>query len=977
MPVRSLVGALLVLATFCTEAFAQTGAQPQPLTAVELRAPLPFDAAVRTGTLPNGLTFYIRRNTRPAERVFLQLAVKAGSIDEQDDQQGLAHFLEHMAFNGSAHFPPGELISYFESFGSRLGPHVNAYTSFEETVYMLTLPTDRPDVVQRGLTAFADFAGGLTLDPGQIDKERGVVIEEWRGSLGAASRIRDLQVPVLYHDSHYAERLPIGKPEVLRTAPPDRLRAFYDTWYRPDRMAVVIVGDIDPAAMADAVRTTFGDLEARSPASGPRDDTVPAHTETLVSVVADPEASRSSVSIVQKRPRAAERTVADYRRALVQRVLERALNERFDELRRRPDARILGAGAGGGRMAPEVESFALTAGVEDGRLEDGVTTLVIEANRAERHGFVPTELEHAKGWMRAFYERAYRERDKSESPSFAREYVSHFLNGEPSPGIEYEYELAQKLLPGITAADVSALARGLLNDGSRVVLAVSPDKDGIRIPSADELRDALIAAEKVAVTPWVDTTTTRDLMERIPEPAAIESRRELADIGVTVVRFANGLEAWLKPTDFKNDEIVFTLQARGGASLAPPEDYLDATLSAAYVSLSGAGGLKALDLQRQLAGKLVSAVPFVSLSTHGIFGSSTPAELETALQLLHQRVVAPGDDAEAFVLLKRQLDAAVVNRQLSPSQLFSERVAEVNTSNHYTAQPLTSERVATLDRQNMNGFYRQRFANAADFTLFMVGAFTPDEAIPLLARYAGTLPSSGRAPSGYRDVEVRFPSSVERAQVTAGREPRGQVVMSFFAEPSSEPAEQEAVAAAGIVLETVLRDILREDLGQTYGVSVGLRQQLPQRGGGHMAVRFGADPENVASMTARVLTEVGRMRQDGPTLELTDRAKESARRAYETSLRQNGYWLAQLQVAHLLGRDPSEILRRPQFIDAVTPEVVKGVFEQYFPSDRYTVVTLVPAAKEEEQKGSAEGLPQVRLESGSASSSRTASRLAR
>lgn len=920
--------------------------QPAEAPAVDLQSPLPFDPEVRTGTLANGLTFYIRHNGRPAERVLLRLAVKAGSIDETDDQQGLAHFLEHMAFNGSEHFPPGALIEYFETFGARLGPHVNAYTSFEETVYMLALPTDRPEVVERGLVALADFAGRLTLDPEQIEKERGVVIEEWRAGLGAASRIRDRQIPVLYHDSRYADRLPIGDPEVLRTAPPAEFRDFYDRWYRPDRMAVVAVGDIAPAAMETSIREAFGPLDSRSTAPTRRDTAIPAHEETLVSIVSDPEASRSSVSIVRKRPREEARTVAEYRRALVERVLERALNERFEEIARRPDARILGAGAGGGRMAPGVESFSLTAGVEDGRLVDGLTTLAIEANRARRHGVGAGELERARQWMRAFYERAYRERDKSESASFAREYVSHFLTGEPVPGIEYEYQLAQQLLPAVTARDVSTLARELLHDGSRVVLAVSPRKEGLRVPTEGEFDAALAAAEKVAVTPWTDTTTTRDLMETVPAPAEVVSRRDRPAIGVTVVEFANGLEAWLKPTDFKNDEIVFAMYAPGGASLAPPGDYLDAALSGSYAMLAGAGGLKALDLQRLLAGRLVSAVPSISLSTHGVSGSSVPADLELALQLLHQRVAAPGDDAEAFALLRRQLDAAVVNRLQDPQQQFADRVSLVNTSGHYTAEPITPERVASLDRETMAQFFRERFSDAGPFTLFMVGAFELDEAIPLLAQYAGTLPGSRDGASDYRDVGLRFPAAVERATVEAGREPRGQSVISFFAEPSLDPVEQEAVAAANTVLETVLRNILREELGQTYGVSVGLQHYWPQRGGGHISVRFGADPGNVDSMTERVLAEVKRLQMEGPTPDLTNRAKQSALRTHETAVRRNGYWLARLQSSHLLGRDPAEIPRRPEFIDAVTPERIQQAFVKYFPLDRHTVVTLVPAAEE-------------------------------
>jgi zinc protease len=322
---------------------AQPAPSPQPPQApasppLDLGAALPFDPAVRTGTLDNGLTFYVRQNARPANRLLLRLAVKAGSLDEADDQQGLAHFVEHMAFNGSRHFAPGELIAYFEKIGARLGPHVNAYTSFEETVYMLDVPTDQPEPVQKALTALLDFAGGITFEPEQVEKERGVVIEEWRGGLGAASRIRDQQIPVLYHDSRYAERLPIGKPDVLRTAPVERLRAFYDTFYRPERMAVVAVGDIDPAAIEQAIRSMFGALKARAPGPPPRNDRVPFHDETLVSMVTDPEAARSSVSVVRKRPRPEQGTVGDYRRDLVQRLGYRVLNERFDEIARRPDA---------------------------------------------------------------------------------------------------------------------------------------------------------------------------------------------------------------------------------------------------------------------------------------------------------------------------------------------------------------------------------------------------------------------------------------------------------------------------------------------------------------------------------------------------------------------------------------------------------------------------------------------------------------
>lgn len=907
---------------------------------------IPFDAAVRTGTLPNGLKYYVRKNTRPANRVLLRLAVKTGSLDEADDQQGLAHVLEHMAFNGSANFKPGELIAYFESTGARLGPHVNAYTGFEETVYMLDLPSDKPDIVAKGLTAFADFAGRLTLDPKEIDKERGVVVEEWRGGLGAGSRIRDKQIPVLFYQSRYAERLPIGKPEILKTFPPARLRAFYDAFYRPDRMAVVAVGDMDEQRLEDMVKAAFGGLEARAAAPPERTVTVPLHKETLVSIVTDNEVTQSSVSLVRKRPRSGSTTVADYRRSLLQRFFEQMLNDRLDELSRRTDARFLGAGMFGEGLSKDVETVSLGANVQAGKIAEGLGAVALEAKRAREFGFAPGELERAKKWMAAFYERAYTERDKTESGSFAQEYVSHFLDGEPAPGIEYEYKLVQQLLPGISAADVTALGKVLLADDSRVILATSPQKADIPVPTEEELKKTLAAIEATAVTPWNDTTSTRELIERKPDPAAITATRKVDEVGLTIVTFANGVEAWLKPTDFKNDQVVFALQAKGGTSLAPPSDFIEASLAATYVNLSGAAGLKALDMQKLLAGKLAGASPFASLSTHGFNGSATPAQLETALQLLYARFTQPGDDPEAFELMKRQIGAFVANRLDDPGTVFSDRVEEINASGHYTSKPLTPERVAALDRAKMVAFYKQRFSNAADFTLFMVGAFKVEEALPLIARYVGGLPSTGTPASDFKDVGIRFPTGVQTAKVEKGREPKSETVISFFADPpGNDPMEQERTLAATDVLEIALRDILREELGQTYTVSADLAQALPQRGGGHIQVSFSAAPENIEKMTARVLQEVQRLQKDGPTEDLVNRAKETARRTYETQLRTNNYWLGRFQAVHMWQQDPAIIAKRVERINALTAASIQDAFKKYFPADRMTTVTLVPAAK--------------------------------
>src|SRR5215831_6778339 len=937
---------LLLALTARQRLLAQQRARPAPKPQTFApNAVLPLDPAIRTGRLPNGLKFYIRKNARPEKRVSLRLAVKAGSLEESDDQLGLAHLIEHMAFNGSEHFKSGEVFSYFERVGARLGPHVNASTSFDETIYMLELPTDQGEVVAKGLTALADFAGGLTFDPKEVDKERGVVIEEWRGGLGAGSRIRDKQIPIIFYNSRYAARLPIGKPEIIRSAPVARLRAFYDTWYRPERMAVIAVGDIDPAAMEASIKATFSPLRDRAKAAPMPNRGLTIKHPLLVSVVTDPELTRSNAQILRKRPRASDLKVADYRRELVERMAQMMLNDRLSELARKPDAKFLGAGVGSQSISPDVDGFVISVSVPEGKIEEGMNAVAIEARRARNFGFNPSELDRAKKSLEAGYERIYAERDKSESGSFAQELLSLFLQSEPAPGITYEYQLVKQLLPTITAAEVSAMMRTLMNDDGRVILATAPQKDGLQPPSEAGLRASLAAAEAAPVTAWSDAATTRALVENKPAPGAVTSRREIPEVGVTVVKFANGVEAWLKPTTFKNDQVLFSLTSPGGASLAAPDSFEEAALATNYIRSSGAGGLKARDLEKLLAGKIANASPFISLSSHGISGSASPAELETGFQLLYQNFVAPGDDPEQFEVLKRQLNAAVANRGRAPGQVFAEKLDQINTSNHYTSQPLTAERIASLDRQKMLAFYKQRFSNAADFTFFMVGAFRVDDVVPLIAEYVGSLPSTGRATAETKDVGIHFPGTQIREKVEMGREPRSSVVISFYAEPSSDPVEAENLAEATTVLDIALRDALREELSQTYTVSVNQSGPgLPQHGGGHIAVSFGAAPENVASMTDRVFAEIRKLQQEGPSDDLTNRAKEAARRSYETSMQQNPYWLGRLQAVHLFGRDPKEILTRGARIDAVTSKTLQDVFQKAFPIERSTVVTLMPAS---------------------------------
>jgi zinc protease len=920
-------------------ASAQNG--PPSSSAQDLTAPLPLDPAIRTGTLPNGLAFFIRRNAQPEERVLLRLAVKAGSIDEADDQRGLAHLVEHMAFNGSAHFKSGELVKYLESIGSRFGADVNAYTSFDETVYMLEVPTDREGLLTRGFEALSDFAGGATLDDSEIDRERGVVIEEWRGRQGAGTRMQGVQMEGLFGESRYVDRIPIGLPELLKTVPAQRVRDFYRDFYRPDRMAVVVVGDIDPAAAEAMIRTHFGPLPARPPA--PRTVyPVPAHADTRYVVVSDPEAQASSISIVHKRPIEKLRTAGDYRRSLMLGLVHDMVGSRFAEIARRPNAPFLRASTGGETLGRDVESFTVSARVNDGSIEKGLAALSEEIARIRQFGFGEAELDRANRDTVAGYERAYNERDKAQSGGHASELLRHFLGEEAVPGIDAELQLMRRFLPTITLAEVGAIAREFLGETNRVVLASSPEKAGLAAVTEAGLAEALRAGSTVAVTAWKDETAGSELMVKTPAPGSVRSRREIPELGVTVLTLSNGVEVWLKPTDFRNDQVQFLGYARGGASLASPAEFLNASLSTALIGLSGIGGFTPIDMGKVLAGRIASASPFMANYTHGVSGGSTPKDLEVALQQVYLYFTAPNRDAQAFELMKTRMAANLANQAQNPGSVFGERLRSVATMDHYSVRPMHTEDLDHIDADRMRAFYADRFRNAADFTFFFVGAFTVDQVTPLLNTYLASLPSTGRSESKGRDMDVHFPTMILRETVRKGQEPRSQTAIMFFSDTGLDELDTHRLRAGASILQVRLREVLREELGGTYSVGVVYSDTSPQPGYGTTTVQFGSSPENAERLTSAVMAEVEKLRRDGPTASEVQVVKETEKRELETSLRQNGYWLNSLQAMHLLERDPKRILTRIERAESLTPDNVHSVVRKYFPQDRYAVVTLMP-----------------------------------
>ena len=933
-----LVAVGIAVASFVALPQAQQNVPPE----LALTAQLPIDTAVRSGQLPNGLKYFIRNNSRPANRVSMRLAVNAGAVQEENDQRGLAHFIEHMAFNGTQNFKPGELVSFLETIGARFGPHVNASTSFDETVYMLDLPSDRPGYVDKGLLVLHDFASGLSFIPEEVEKERGVVLEEWRGRLGAGSRLTDKQLPILTAGSRYAERLPIGLPEIIQKAPREKLMAFYQKWYRPDLMAVTFAGDV-PVDEAEAlIKKNFGSIPAAKGPIPTVDQTVPAHKETLYTMDTDPEAQGWSVSMIFQGKQDKDTTVGGYRKSLVRQLVSDMLNMRLREIARRNNAPFLAASSGTDSLGRTLEMFEIDASVPEGQITEGLGAIMVEARRMQQFGFTKDELDRARSAMLAGYERAFKEKSTSESPSYAMEYVRHFLNQEPIPGIDFEYKIASTYLPTVTVDEVSAVAKSFITDENRVVMGVAPEKKDKPAPTVDMLKTTLARANSATVDKWADATAGRELVEKVPAAGKVASRKTVDSVGATVLTLSNGVEVWLKPTDFKNDQIMFTAYSLGGAANAAPADYKSASIAAAMVGIGGMGGLSPVDLSKMLSGKIAQASPSVGDYTTSLNGTSTPKDFETALKLNYLAITQPNFTPEAFELLKRRLAGSLENRDQNPRAVFGEKVEQVNTSNHYSAQALKAADVNTLNLNTMRSFYQSRFANAADFTYFFVGAFKVEEVTPLIEQWIGSLPSTGKKTAAMKDMGVKFPPAVVKEEVKKGKEPASQTVISFFADPGQDEFEMHRARAAASVLSIRLREILREELGGTYGVSVGLDNPLPLKGYGSMVIQFGSSPANVDKLIKATMAEIERLKTEGPSLEDVNKVKELERRDIETNQKQNSYWMGSLQTVHMLGWDPAGINRRNERTEKLTQQNIQEMFRKYFPMERHTEVTLNP-----------------------------------
>lgn len=904
-------------------------------------APLPVDSSITIGQLENGLKYYIRVNRKPEQRAEVRLAVNAGSILEDEDQQGLAHFVEHMAFNGTEHFAKQELIDYLESMGMRFGPDLNAYTSFDETVYMLQIPTDSSKIVETAFRILQEWAYRVSFEPEEIEKERGVVIEEWRSGRGADARMRDQQFPILFKDSRYAKRLPIGQKAVLDTFHHETLRRFYRDWYRPDMMAVVAVGDFDKSHIEHLIKTHFSVIPP-SPAPRKREFyPVPDHREPLFAIATDPEANGSRVSVYYKRDAREQNSHAAYRRSLVEALYDGMFNQRLDELRRRPEPPFLFAFSGQGRFVRTKEVYVISAGVKEDQVASGLETLLIEAARVRRFGFTATELQRQKIEMLRAMEQAYQERDKTESRVYAAEYLRNFLSGEPIPGIEYEYRLYQKLIPEITLAEVNRLAKELLTEHNRVVLVNLPEKEGIAVPNPAELQAVFQKAARATITPYLDRVSDAPLLPVSPLPGKIIAEKQFTEIGVSEWTLSNGVRVVLKATDFQNDEVIFSAYSPGGNSLLPDRDYIAAVTAATIVSQGGVGDFSQIELQKKLAGKVVAVSPGIGALTESFSGSASPRDLETLFQLIHLYFTAPRMDSTAYLSYRSRIKGFLQNRSADPESAFEDTIEVVMAQRHFRSRPWSEELLEEMDLARSFAIYRERFADASDFTFIFVGNLNLAALRPLVETYLGSLPSLNRGET-WKDVGIRPPAGVLRKEVRRGREEKSKVRIIFTGPFQWNRQNRYDINALAALLRIKLRETLREDLGGTYGVGVRASPSRYPEPGYEFAISFGCAPGRVEELIQSVFQQIDSLKQFGAGDKYLQKIKETQRRQYETDLKENTYWLNSLQFYYFNGENPLNILDYPQYVEKLNAAGIRKAAQAYLNENNYALFILYP-----------------------------------
>lgn len=899
--------------------------------------PIPFDPNVKTGKLKNGLTYYIRKNAKPENKVDLRLVINAGSILEEDDQRGLAHFMEHMCFNGTKRFPKNQLVDYLQSIGVKFGQHLNAYTSFDETVYFLPIPSDDPAKLEKGFQILEDWAFNTVLTPAEIDKERGVVLEEYRLGLGAENRMMKRFMPKMMYQSHYADRLPIGQKEILENFKHDKLVKFYKDWYRPDLMAVIVVGDIDVAAMEKKIQDHFSNYQNPKNPRPRKVYDVPNHKETFVAIESDKEASSSRVQLVYKdytEPKTIK-TIADFKHYMAKGLFSMMLNNRLQELTNSPTPPFTyGYTYHGGTWARTKEAYQSFAMTQESKQLDALKVLVEESQRVKKYGFTQGELERAKSEMTAQMESMYNEREKMESEDFVSEYQSHFLEKQPTPGIDWTFKTIQQILPTVTLNEVNSLVKDYIKEDNRVVIFTGPEKEGLKKPSEQEVLSVLNMSD-ANIKPYEDGTVVTSLLRKEVKPGKVVKKENNAKLGTTTLTLSNGAKVTYKKTDFKNDEVLMEAISFGGTNLYSNEDIKKTQFASGALTEAGFSGLKKNDINKFMTGKMADVRPYIGNTTEGLSGSATPKDLEYMFQMTHAYFTDLNLDKEAYEGYKQKQSAFYANMASQPNFYFQQEFYTFLYSDNprFNGFIPTEKTWAETDYELTYNKYKERFSNAADFEFFFVGNVDDKTMEDFSAKYIASLPANDKREKAV-DLGYRLLKGEHKKVVNKGTDPKSNVTIMYYGDTTYSPKEALAMQALGEILTIKLVEELRENESGVYGVNAyGNLSKVPY-GSYNFNISFPCGPDNAEKLIASALRELQKIIDKGPEAKDLAKYKEGELLDYKKDIKENRYWARMFRSAYSNGINPEEMLTKEQKVTALTAKEVQEVAKKYLTKDK-------------------------------------------
>ncbi|TDE47146.1 insulinase family protein [Flavobacterium rhamnosiphilum] len=908
---------------------------------------IPFDPSVKTGKLENGLTYYIKKNAKPEKKVDLRLVVNAGSILEEDDQQGLAHFMEHMCFNGTKRFPKNQLVDYLQSIGVKFGQHLNAYTSFDETVYFLPIPSDSPEKLEKGFQIIEDWAFNTVLTPEEIDKERGVVLEEYRLGLGAQKRMLGRYISKMMHESHYAERLPIGQKEILEKFKHQSLINFYKDWYRPNLMSVIVVGDIDVAEMEKKIISHFSSYKNPAKEKPRKFYDVPNHKETFVAVESDKEASNAQVQLVYKDYGAPKPIVniGDFKNYIVEGLFSTLLNTRLDELTNSATPPFTyGYSYYGGTWARNKKAYQSVAMSQEDKQLSALKVLVTENERAKKFGFTQGELDRSKSEFLASIEKAYNDRDKTNSVNFVGEYQANFLENEPVPGIEWTYQTMKQLMPLIDLKDVNGLIKDYVKEDNRVIILTGPEKEGLKKVTEQEVLDAL-KINTDDIKPYEDAAVATSLLRNEVKPGAIVKRESNAKIGTKTLVLSNGVKVTYKNTDFKNDEVLFEAVSLGGSNLYSNEDMKKVQFANGALAEAGFSGLKLNDINKFMTGKIARVNPYIGGTTEGLRGNATPKDLEYLFQMTYAYFTDLNYDPEAFEGFKQKQSSFFKNMASQPQNYFQQEFyTYLNKENpRFNGVMPTDKSWAETDYKLAYNKYKERFANAADFEFYFVGNIDDKTMEAYSIKYLASLPATDKKEKTV-DLGYRLLKGDLKKVVNKGADPKSNVTIMYYGDAKYSAKDAMAIQALGEVLTIKLIEQLRENESGVYGVSArGSMNKVPN-GSYSFTIGFPCGPDNAEKLTASALKELQNIIDNGPDEKDVAKFKEGELADFRKDSKENRYWLSNFTRSYINGNSAEEVLKFEESVNAVTAKDIQDIAKKYLTKDK-VIGMLMPEKK--------------------------------